>query len=517
MRLSNKITLGATAVLVLTNVVVLGLVSLRREANLTESLTQYARSYARLVFLLQSSTSEDRGIWMHRGPGLQPSPYAPVPQVATVNGDTLVWRNAAILAREFSARSHQGGVGVRFRLTSLHPLNPANAPDTFELRALRALDEGRLDLMSPRGDFTGMETVEGIKTFRYLAPLYNRGCFGCHVRSGWKPGRILGGVSIALPVDLVASSSGGLLFNLAGALLTALAVSFAILWLLRRTVVRPLRRLEDAALEIGRGNLETEILSESKDEIGDVGRAMMRMQGALLKRVREQVQTEKMVALGQLSAGIAHELRNPLFALRNDLDFLQRRYTGDPQQEEVHRSMEEGLSRIGDLVNAVLDYSRPHRPEFGRHTVEEVLNRCQAMTGKQLAKEHVSLEVQLEADMPAIEMDVHAMQQVFVNLLTNAMAGRRGPEGRVRITGRALPDAVEIEIADDGLGIDPDDLPRIFDPFFTRSNGGTGLGLTIVHRIMEQHHGTIDVQSEPGRGTIFTLRLPRVQPKQDAA
>jgi signal transduction histidine kinase len=244
---------------------------------------------------------------------------------------------------------------------------------------------------------------------------------------------------------------------------------------------------------------------------------MMRMQSALVKRVREQVQTEKMVALGQLSAGIAHEIRNPLFALRNDLDFLQRRANGDAQQEEVHRSMDEGLSRIGDLVNAVLDYSRPHRPEFGRHTVEEVLARCTAMTGKQLAKQHVTLEVQLEADMPPIEMDIHALEQVFVNLLTNAMNARRGPEGHVHITARTLPDAVEVEIADDGVGIEQDDVSRIFDPFFTRSSGGTGLGLTIVHRIVDQHHGTIEVQSERGRGTTFTLHLPRVQPKQDAA
>jgi signal transduction histidine kinase len=236
-----------------------------------------------------------------------------------------------------------------------------------------------------------------------------------------------------------------------------------------------------------------------------------------VKRVREQVQTEKMVALGQLSAGIAHEIRNPLFALRNDLDFLQRRFGGEPQQDEVHRSMEEGLGRIGELVNGVLDYSRPHRPEFGSHTVEEVLNRCRAMIGKQMAKEHVCLDVQLEPDMPVVEMDVHAMEQVFMNLLTNAMHARRGPEGRVRIVARALPDAVEVEIADDGEGIEEEDLARIFDPFFTRSTGGTGLGLTIVRRIMDQHHGTIDVQSERGRGTVVTLRLPRVQPKQGVA
>ncbi len=518
MRLSNKITLGATGVLVLTNLLVLTLVVRRNENALLQALTQTARSYSRLVFVLRDWIPEGEGIWVRRGPGREPSPYVHLAQVETVSGDTLVWRNAAMLAREFSERSRAGGVGVHFRLTSLHPINPANAPDSFEVQALQAIEAGRYDVLSPRGEFTRMENANGVRTFRYLAPLYNQGCTGCHMRSGWRPGRVLGGISIALPVDpMVAAANGGLLFTLAGALVTALAVSLAILWLLRRSVLRPLRRLEDAAQEIGRGNLETEILSESRDEIGDVGRAMMRMQGDLLKRLREQVQTEKMVALGQLSAGIAHEIRNPLFALRNDLDFLQRHYPGDPQQEEVHRSMEEGLTRIGELVSGVLDYSRPHHPEFGRHTVEEVVTRCEAMTGKQLAKQHVTLDVQLEPDMPAVEMDVHAMQQVLVNLITNGMNAHRGGEGYVRVSGRSLPDAVEIDVADDGEGIAAEDLPRIFDPFFTRSNGGTGLGLTIVQRIMHQHHGTIDVQSEPGRGTTITLRLPRVQPKQDAA
>ncbi len=519
MRLSNKITLGATGVLVLTNLLVLLLVGRRNETNLVEALTQSARSYARLVFVLGNWIPENQGIWVRRRPGHEPSPYVRMPQVQTVNGDTLVWRHPSMLAREFTQLSRQGGVGVRLGMTSLHPLNPANAPDSFELHALRALDAGHYDRLSPGGEFTRIETIDGVRTFRYVAPVYNRGCGSCHrSASGFTPGVVLGGISVALPVEPNApGSSGGLLFTAVGALLTTLIASLAILFLLRRIVVKPLRRLEDAAQEIGRGNLETEVLSDSGDEIGDVGRAMVRMQAALLVRVREQVQTEKMVALGQLSAGIAHEIRNPLFALRNDLDFLQRHASGDPQQDEVHRSMEEGLGRIGELVNGVLDYSRPHKAEFGAHTVEEVLARCTTITAKQMAKQHVRLEVRLASDMPAIEMDLHGLEQVFVNLLTNAMNARRGAEGRVTITGRALPDGVEVEVADEGVGIAPDDLPRIFDPFFTRSNGGTGLGLPIVRRIIDQHHGTIEVRSEQGRGTVITLRLPRVQPKQDAA
>ena len=159
MRLSNKITLGATGVLVLTNLLVLTLVSRRRETSLMQALTQSARTYSRLVFVLRSWIPENEGIWVRRGAGREPSPYVRVPQVETVAGDTLVWRNPAILAREFSERSRRGGVGVRFRMTSLHPLNPANAPDSFEVEALRTIEAGRYDLLSPRGSSRGSRPV----------------------------------------------------------------------------------------------------------------------------------------------------------------------------------------------------------------------------------------------------------------------------------------------------------------------------------------------------------------------
>jgi len=137
--------------------------------------------------------------------------------------------------------------------------------------------------------------------------------------------------------------------------------------------------------------------------------------------------------------------------------------------------------------------------------------------GKQMAKEHVFLDMELDPHLPPIEMDAHRLEQVFINLLANTMRARRGSEAHVRITGRPAGDGVEIRVADDGVGIAPADLQRIFDPFFSRSSEGTGLGLTIVRRIVEQHHGLIEVESEPGAGTVFTLRLPRVQPRQDVA
>jgi two-component system, NtrC family, sensor kinase len=510
MRLSTKIILGASAIIVLVNVAVLPLIGWRYEAQLREGLTETARSYYKLIVIVRGWVADHEGVFVQPLPGVEPNPFLATPVLATVDGDTLVWRNPALVTRELSELSRAMGNRVQFRVTSLDPVNPGNAPDAFEERALRAIAGGERGSLTRFGEVTAFEQIEGAQQFRYFAPLYaQESCASCHDPAGYQVGEVRGGISILMPADhLAAATTQSYLFALLLGLLASGAVSLLVLLLVRRLVITPLRRLEDAAAAIGQGNYETAILEHADDEIGDVGRAMTKMQDAIRLSVSRQVDTEKMTALGHLSAGIAHEIRNPLFAIRNDLDYLQRVYRGDERQGEVYRDMDEGLQRIGRTVNAVLGYARPHPPEHGSHTFQEVLGRCMALLGKQLEQEGVRVTLDLDADLTPVEMDLHQMEQVFVNLLTNAMRARAGGGGHVRVTGRQVDDAVEVRVADDGRGIDAADLRRIFDPFFTRSPDGTGLGLTIVRRIVDQHHGSIDVESEPGRGALFILKLP---------
>jgi two-component system, NtrC family, sensor kinase len=516
MRLSTKIILGASAIIVLVNLAVLPLIGWRYEAQLREGLTEAARSYYKLIVVVRGWVSEHEGVYVQRQPGLEPNPYLRTPTVSTAAGDTLFWRNPALVRRELSELGRTMGNRVQFRVTSLDPMNPANAPDAFEERAMRAIARGARQ-RNDYNEITGFETVNGVQQFRYFAPLFaQESCSSCHDPNGIGVGDVRGGISIIMPADhLAAATTQSYLFALLLGLVASGAVSALIFLLIRRMVIRPLRRLEDAAVQIGRGNFDAPVEPYSDDEIGDVERAMARMQHAIRVSVSRQVDTEKMSALGHLSAGIAHEIRNPLFAIRNDLDYLRRTYGADHRQDEVYREMEEGVQRIGNTVNAVLGYARPHHPEHGRHTFDRILASCMALLGKQLEQENVRVTTTFPPDLPPIEMDAHQMEQVFVNLLTNAMRACGGRPGHVEITGRQAGDAVEVRVADDGLGIGSSDLRRIFDPFFTRSPDGTGLGLTIVRRIIDQHHGSIRVESEPGRGTAFILRIPVKQPEPE--
>jgi signal transduction histidine kinase len=198
------------------------------------------------------------------------------------------------------------------------------------------------------------------------------------------------------------------------------------------------------------------------------------------------MQQDKMASIGRLAAGVAHEINNPLTTILST----------------------EAL-RCRKIVSSLLDFARQTRPTMKLADFNEVIRGCVALTRKQAAFNDVTVEENLAEDLPAINMDKAQIEQALINLTLNAIE-TTGPGGKITINSRfaSKTDMVEITVSDTGKGISDEDVDRIFEPFYTTSESGTGLGLAITHGIIEQHGGTIEVESKMGQGTSFTIRLP---------
>lgn len=226
------------------------------------------------------------------------------------------------------------------------------------------------------------------------------------------------------------------------------------------------------------------------------------------------VQADKLVLLGQLSAGVAHEIRNPLAAVNLNLQMLKRRFAEDSTENSYINIALQGVDRISRIVEVTLNFSRPTMPDIKEININSLLPTTLDMTEAILKRKEIVVELKLEDNMPYVAADVKQMQQVFINLITNAAdaiktKGKVIIESYVEYGNKQLEgDFVVVAIRDTGIGISPDELQKIFNPFFTRKAEGTGLGLPITQRILHQHNGVIDVESAVGEGTSFYVKLP---------
>lgn len=219
---------------------------------------------------------------------------------------------------------------------------------------------------------------------------------------------------------------------------------------------------------------------------------------------RFSIQAEKMFALGKLSSGIAHEIRNPMYALTTNIEYLKQKQ-GDPKEfETIYPELRDSIDRIHRIVTAILDYSRPHRKTNKPLAINAILQKALDLVEKQLKKSRIRIRRELAETSVTIEGDEHKLVQVFVNLILNAFQAM-GQEGELILKTEFSPDFQMVSVADNGCGIAKEDLDRIFDPFFTKSKGGTGLGLAICQRILDDHDARIEVLSELDLGTTINI------------
>ena len=333
------------------------------------------------------------------------------------------------------------------------------------------------------------------------------------------------------------------------AMLMIAALSGLFVW---KVVGGPLRKLGAATEHLAQGNLGYQIEVNSHDELGALAHSFNSMSLQLraaneeivawartledrveqktreLKRADEQMmQAEKMASIGKMAAVVAHEINNPLSGILTYAKLMRKWLVGGEiagkHREEAEQCLDliAGESRrCGDLVKNLLTFSRtaPMNPEST--DLNLVVDRLIRLVQHELEMTGVQLHRELQNDLPRITCDPAQIEQVLLALVMNAIdAMPRGGNLWIRTYLTAQPQEVELEVRDDGCGIDNDILPHIFEPFLTTKESGhsVGLGLAISHSIIERHHGSIEVHSAPGRGTTFTIRLPLAEHEHNAA
>jgi two-component system, NtrC family, sensor histidine kinase HydH len=228
-----------------------------------------------------------------------------------------------------------------------------------------------------------------------------------------------------------------------------------------------------------------------------------------LREAEAQVRrTERLAALGQLSAGLAHEIRNPLSTIKGSAEMLLKNV--DANREVAHELagfISTEVDRTNALVTRFLDFARPLALRLEKAEITEVIDEAVAQVEKHTPPLEVSIYKNYSPDIPPFPLDRQLMERVLYNLLLNA-AQASPPQGSVTVKTRQSGDTVEIDVIDRGTGIAPKDRESIFNPFFTTKSSGVGLGLAIVSKIVDEHGGEITVESEPGAGSVFRVFLP---------
>jgi two-component system NtrC family sensor kinase len=347
-------------------------------------------------------------------------------------------------------------------------------------------------------------------------------------------------ISLAKADVQLAESSRRMIIYTSVALLLIAVLSWFFVW---RVVAVPLKVLDKGTHVLAAGDLGYQINLQSKDEIGELADSFNRMSFQLqaehteneawtrtleqrvdqktreLKRAHEHaLHTEKMASIGKMAAVLAHEINNPLSGILTYAKLLRKWVERDGNGPERRREICESLDliasesrRCGDLVKNLLAFSRTTPMNLQDTDLNRVIEQSLRLVQHQLDLAAIHVEENLDSALPQVHCDGAQIEQVLLALIMNAIDAM--PQGgNLWITTERAPDeqSVRIIVRDDGGGIPPDILPRIFEPFLTtkETGRGVGLGLAISHSILERHNGTIEVQSQPGRGTTFTVTLP---------
>lgn len=236
-------------------------------------------------------------------------------------------------------------------------------------------------------------------------------------------------------------------------------------------------------------------------------------------RIKKMYRTDRLAILGELAAGAAHEIRNPLTSIRSTIQYLSKDFSADPVKSEMITELIKEVERINKIVQGLLSFARPSELNMVEINIEQLINQTLVLINTTLKKQKIEIQFEYFTEESVLFGDAEQLKQVFLNIILNAidaMSSNEPERPRTLIISIEKGVAIDaynryllISFEDTGLGIEEKKLDHIFNPFFTTKEEGTGLGLAISYGVINRHGGDIEVKSMPGRGTVFTLKLPQ--------
>jgi two-component system NtrC family sensor kinase len=387
---------------------------------------------------------------------------------------------------------------------------------------------------------------DGKRHIIIVEPIFNeKDCFHCHGSSR----KVIGGMIVKTNVEralmTVSASRNRIILTTILALLAIVAISYA---LVEKFISSRVQRLADGVKKVAAGDLDFEIQARSSDEIGELARSFNIMthelkeardestnwalnlehiveeRTAQLKRAQESaIQGEKMASMGRLAAIVAHEINNPLAGIRTYAKLMLKR-SGEifPDKDSKYiqylDTIESEAARCGDIVKGLLQFARPSKPKISQHDIDALAQETLRLVQHQIDMLNIDITLDFTPESSIASCDDQKIKQALVALLLNACDAVQNDTGHITISTTLWKKAkkVEISIADNGVGMDEETRSHMFEPFFTtktvspdhEASLNSGLGVSVVYEIVESHYGTIDVESELGKGTTVTIFLP---------
>lgn len=468
---------------------------------------QQAKILCDQILITRQWVADHNGIFIIRQKDEAANPYLDNPVIRSVDNQVFIKRNPAMVTRELSEYASKSGFSW-FKVTSLEPVNPDNAPDDFERISMEMFARGAKENIS-------ISNQEHGRVLRYATPLLVKtSCLQCHAGQGYEVGDIRGALSISVPVawaDKVISKNNRnlILYGMTSTLFTIIVLIF----FFNTLVAYPLRKLS-SAMKIFPGTRADQLsLPRQNDEIGLMSEQFKQLccrleqsREELIAAGEQALHAEKLAALGQLTAGVAHEINNPLGGVRNCVHNMQQ----DPENLDLHRRylplLDKGLRRIEHTMRQLLNYGRNEPLQLQKINLDKVIRDCFSLLKYRLDDIELILSLNLDETLC---LNIEAVKQIVMNISLNSIDAMESG-GTLTVTSQRKEATIILCFTDTGCGIAEDILSKIFEPFFTTKevNQGTGLGLAVTYSLIKKLGGSISVKSVAGLGSSFTITFP---------